>query len=166
MCYKVYIRPFFENCFKISIAFQTPGKPKPLKVSSDSVEIAWTKSDTKVDYYQVRYKSTSGQEKWKLAETDADQNRITINGLMAKKEYKFQVRGVLNDQEGSYGPQSDVINTTESLATALLGFSKLVAKGNPSKYQLLAEELDKSRNPIAKTRKLILGKSVLEFSES
>lgn len=136
---------------------RTPGKPKPLKVSSDSVEIAWTKSDTKVDYYQVRYKSTSGQEKWKLAETDADQNRITINGLMAKKEYKFQVRGVLNDQEGSYGPQSDVINTTESLATALLGFSKLVAKGNPSKYQLLAEELDKSRNPIAKTRKLILG---------
>lgn len=108
----------------------------------------------------MRYKSTSGQEKWKLAETDADQNRITINGLMANREYKFQVRGVLNDHEGSYGPQSDVIKTTESLATVLLEFSKLVADGNPSKYQLLAEELEKSRNPTAKTRKLILGKSI------
>lgn len=108
----------------------------------------------------MRFKSTSGQEKWKFAETDADQNRITINGLMANREYKFQVRGVLNDQEGSYGPQSDVIKTTESLATVLLDFSKRLDNRNPSKYQLLAEELKNSRNPMAKTRKLILGKSV------
>lgn len=109
----------------------------------------------------MRYKSTSGQGKWKLAETDADQNRITINGMMADTEYKFQVRGVLNDQEGKYGPQSDVIKTTESLATYLLNFSHRVTDGNPPKYQLLTTELVKSRNPTAKTRKLILGKLFL-----
>lgn len=121
------------------------------------VVLFWTKTEDQVDYYQVRYKSKSGLEKWKFAETDADQNQITITGLMADTVYVFQVRGVFQDQEGSYGPANDAVKTAESLATYLLKFSINVAIGNPPKYQLLAQELKPSRNRSAKTRKLILG---------
>lgn len=118
----------------------------------------WTKPEEKVDYYQIRYKSKGGQEKWKFAETDADQNQITIAGLMADTVYVFQVRGVFQDQEGGYGPTNDTVKTAESLATFLLKFSLLVDNGNPPKYQLVTEELKQARNRNAKTRKLILGK--------
>lgn len=74
----------------------------------------WTKSEEKVDYYQIRFKSKGGQEKWKFAETDADQNQITIAGLMADTIYVFQVRGVFQDQEGGYGPANDTVKTAVS----------------------------------------------------
>lgn len=122
------------------------------------VVLFWTKSKDQVDYYQIRYKSKGGQEKWKFSETDADQNQKTISGLMADTVYVFQVRGVFQDQEGSYGPANDDVKTAESLATYLLRFSINVASGNPPKYQLMAQELKPSRNRSAKTRKLILGK--------
>lgn len=118
----------------------------------------WTKSDEKVDYYQIRYKSKGGQEKWKFAETDVDQNQITIAGLMANTVYVFQVRGVFQDQEGKFGPVNDTVKTAESLATFLLKFSVLVDNSNPPKYQLITQELKQSRNRFGKTRKLILGK--------
>lgn len=108
----------------------------------------------------MRYKRTSIQEKWKIAETNFDQNGITISRLMANTCYVFQVRGVLHDQEGRYGPLSDAVKTTESPATHLLERSLVVAYGHPSKYRLCVEELNESRNPVAKTRKFILGKSV------
>lgn len=57
----------------------------------------WKKSKEKVHYYQIRFKSKGGQEKWKFAVTDADQNQFTINGLMADTTYIFHVRGVFND---------------------------------------------------------------------
>lgn len=117
----------------------------------------WTKSEGKVDYYQIRYKSKGGQEKWKFAETDADQNQITIAGLMANTVYVFQVRGVCQDQEGGYGPANEYVKTTESLATLLVNFSAPVDSGYPQKYKLLTEEHKQSRNFFAKTRKLILG---------
>lgn len=128
-----------------------------LKILSDVVELFWTKSEGKVDYYQIRYKSKGGREKWKFAETDADHNKITIAGLMADTVYVFQVRGVFQDQKGEYGPANDYVKTAESLATLLLKFSTLVNNGNPPKYAVLTEEHKQSRNPIAKTRKLILG---------
>lgn len=82
---------------------------------------------------------------------------------MANTKYVFQVRGVYQDQEGKYGLVSDDVSTTESLATYLLEFSKEVCKGNPSKYQLLVEELKHSRNTEAKTKQVILGRFVFEF---
>ncbi|XP_056014684.1 uncharacterized protein LOC125674781 isoform X2 [Ostrea edulis] len=136
---------------------KTPGKPKALQIRSDSVRIFWTKSEEMVDYYQIRYKSKGGEEKWKFAETDNNHNQITISGLMADKMYVFQVRGVFEDQEGSYGPANDAVKTTESLATYLLKFSIRIDDKNPPKYQLLAQEHKSCRNPTAKTRKLILG---------
>lgn len=111
-----------------------------------------------MDYYQIRYKTRNGQEKWKSAETGDDQNKITITGLMANTKYIFQVRRVFQDQEGKYGPASDDVCTTESLATYLLEFAEHVANVNPKKYHLLVEELKDSRNPDAKTKQVILGK--------
>lgn len=79
---------------------------------------------------------------------------------MANTVYVFQVRGVYQDHEGSYGPANDDVTTAESLATYLLRSSINVASGNPPKYQLMAQELRSSRNTSAKKkRKLILGKT-------
>lgn len=118
-----------------------------------------------MDYYQIRYKTRNGQEKWKSAETGDDQNKITITGLMANTKYIFQVRRVFQDQEGKYGPASDDVCTTESLATYLLEFAEHVANVNPKKYQLLVEELKDSRNPDAKTKQVILGEFKKTVSE-
>lgn len=128
-----------------------------MKIVSDTVDLFWSKSEGKVDYYQIRYKSLTGEEKWKSVATDADQSEISISGLMANTKYAFQVRGVYQDQEGRYGPANESIQTPESLATHLLDFSKCVDKGDPSKHQLLATELKESRNELAKTKKVILG---------
>lgn len=127
------------------------------KIESDTVNLIWGKSISKVDHYQIRYKRQKGDKKWKFAETDADQSSITITGLMADTKYVFQVRGVYHDQEGDYGQPNDRIQTPKSLATQLLAYSVCVDKGDPSKHQLYATELKDSRNEIAKTRKLVLG---------
>lgn len=129
-----------------------------MRILSDMVVLFWTKSEDQVDYYQIRYKSKGGQEKWKFAITDEDENQTTIFGLMSNTVYVFQVRGVFQDQEGNYGPASDDVETAESLTTYLLRSSINVASGNPPKYQLMAQELKPSRNSSVKTRKLILGK--------
>lgn len=76
---------------------------------------------------------------------------------MANTTYVFQVRAVFEDKEGRYGPQSDDVIISESLATKLLKFSVLVQQGNPPLYRLLAQESPLSRNPTAKSRKLLLG---------
>lgn len=88
-----------------------------MRILSDMVVLFWTKSEDQVDYYQIRFKSKGGQEKWTIAETDADQNQTTISRLMANTVYVFQVRGVYQDQEGSYGPANDDVKTAESLTT-------------------------------------------------
>lgn len=120
--------------------------------------MCWSQSGVNVDYYQIRYKSRNGQEKWKIVETEDDQNQITITGLMANTKYVFQVRGVFQDQEGRYGCENDEIQTTESLATHLKKSSIQVADGNPPTYQLSTEEIKYSRNDLAKTKQVVLGK--------
>lgn len=134
-----------------------------MEIKPDSVVLFWKKSEEKVDYYQIRFKSKGGQEKWKFAVTDVDQNQLTINGLMADTTYIFQVRGVFDDQEGRYGPANDAVKTNESLATYLLNFSVRLTDMNPPKYQLFAKELKQSRNYVAKTRTVILGKCIISI---
>lgn len=108
--------------------------------------------------FQIRFKSKGGQEKWKFAVTDVDQNQLTINGLMADTTYMyiFQVRGLFNDQEGRYVPANDAVKTNESLATYLLKFSVRITDMNPPKYKLFTQDLKQSRNYVAKTRNLFL----------
>lgn len=97
--------------------------------------------------------------KWKITETDSDENNIIITGLMANKNYIFQVRGIFGDQEGPYGPVTEDIETTTSLATTLLGFSVLQNSTNcPPVYLLPVQENENARNTSARTRQLTLGK--------
>lgn len=147
---------------KFILYSKIPGKPTVSTIGSDTVLLSWAKSEHEIDYYQIRYKSKNGMDKWKIAETDSTQNEITVRGLMANTTYVFQVRAVFGDQEGRYGPQSDDVITSQSLATKLLKFSILVKEGNPPIYRLLTEELPLSRNPTAKTRKLLLGMLILK----
>lgn len=128
-----------------------------MEINSNSLKLIWEKSVENVTYYQVRYKCSNKEEKWKFTETDSSQNFLVITGLMATTEYIFQVRGVFGDFEGPYSPVSENIATKESLATQLLGISTLLKKGDPSIYLLPAEENIKARNEIAKTKQLIFG---------
>lgn len=127
-----------------------------MKIQSDSVDLTWSKTEEKVKHYQVYYKSKDGQEN--IVKTDTDQNQITITGLKANTKYIFKVKGVFHDQEGQYGPANEEIQTKISLALCLLKSAKLVAGGNPAKYELVAPELQDSRNNEAKTKQHVLGK--------
>lgn len=76
---------------------------------------------------------------------------------MANTEYIFQIRGVFEDQEGSYGPANYDIQTPHSLATQLREFSECVRRGDPSIFKLYVEEIKEVRNQSAKIKKLCLG---------
>ncbi|XP_078320634.1 uncharacterized protein LOC144617592 isoform X2 [Crassostrea virginica] len=160
MCRDTDTRPSATELLEDDV-FRTneiPGKPMPINMQSDLVEISWGKSAGRVDYYLIRYKRTDGSEKWKFVQTDSDNNRVIITGLMADTRYTFQVKGIFKDQEGSYGPANDDIKTIESPAIGLLNTSTKVTNGNPPKYRPFMQEQVESRNPIAKTRKIIVGK--------
>lgn len=133
-----------------------------MMINSDSVVLHWTESRYDIDYYQIRYKSKPGKDKWKFVATDSKRNEVTICGLMANTTYVFQVRAVFEDEEGRYGPQSDDVITSKSLATTLFKSSSLAKEGNPLIYRLDAKELPKSRNFTAKTKKLEIGKLFFE----
>lgn len=134
-----------------------PGKPTPLIIQSDLVKMYWKECEGNVDCYRIRYRRKRGQDNWKFVKTDCDQNQITITGLNSDTIYVFQVQGILENNEGSYGPANEDIKTAESLATKLLKYSIRISNGNPSKYHLITQELETSRNFSAKTRKLLLG---------
>lgn len=131
--------------------------PTVAKIESNAVDLCWSKCKRKVDYYQIRYKRKHEGDKWKYAITDGEQSEIIITGLMANTKYVFQIRGVYEDQEGSYGPANHNIQTPHSLATQLLELSECVRRGDPSVFKLYAEEIKEARNESAKIKKLCLG---------
>ncbi|XP_048768023.1 uncharacterized protein LOC125674784 isoform X2 [Ostrea edulis] len=133
-----------------------PGKPMAATIKSDSVKLHWGRCDD-VDCYQIRYKSKSGKENWKIIQTDINKNELNIEGLMANTTYIFQVRGVKGDIEGSYSPANEGIKTQESLASYLLGFSEQLTSGNPSKFELPLNENPRARNEQYKIRQICLG---------
>lgn len=143
--------------FKLfNILFQTPGKPFAQVISSNSVKLNWKKSIDNVEFYQIRYKCLN-DESWKIVRTDSSQNRQTIHGLMGNTNYTFQVRGLVGDFEGPYGPASDNILTKESNKARLLRHSQFLCEASPSKYQLPLEENRSARNENARIREMILG---------
>lgn len=139
--------------------FQVPGKPHPTETKSNSIKICWDKPRTKIDHFQVRYKPTKGKSKWKLIDTNEDQNNTTITNLMFNTEYTFQVRGVFGDLEGPYGPVSDGIITLKSPTTDILKLCKCTTQEKSPKYlyHLPLKENRKARNETARTKKMILG---------
>lgn len=91
-------------------------------------------------------------------ETHSNHNYITISGLLADKQYKFQVRGIFGDNEGPYGPASEIVRTKKSLAANLLLRSEKQSTDSiPVQYIPPTEENLKARNPTAKTRQVIIG---------
>lgn len=124
---------------------------------SDSIALNWSKCDGDVSYYEIRYRRKDDQEQWQIAKTNGNESQISITELMADTTYEFQVRGVFEDQKGEYSPANDDVQTIKSLATYLVDLSTKVTSGNPEKRQLFAQELEKSRNVMAKTKKIILG---------
>lgn len=130
-----------------------------LKFTTKSIEFKWRKCEETVDFYEIRYKTDEQIDKreWNYAKTDADENQMTITGLVPDTKYIFQVRGVLQDQQpGEYGPENDEMQT-ESVEAYLNTFSTQITTGCPSKYQLRTQEIKEARNVAAKTRKLIFG---------
>lgn len=126
--------------------------------------MTWGTSKKDVDYYQIRYKCLDGDAKWILFYSDSNQNFITLSGLLADKQYKFQVRGIFGDNEGPYGPASEIVWTKKSLAAVLVESStKQLIEDNkttdsiPVQYIPPTKENCKARNPTAKTRQLIIG---------
>lgn len=124
---------------------------------SKSIDLNWSKCDGDVSYYEIRYRRKDDQEQWQIAKTNENESQISITELMADTTYEFQVRGVFEDQKGEYSPANDDVQTIKSLATYLVDLSTIVTSGNPEKRQLFAQELEKSRNVMAKTKKIILG---------
>lgn len=120
--------------------------------------MTWETSKKDVDNYQIRCKRLDGEAKWIFFETHSNQNYITISGLLADKQYKFQVRGIFGDDEGPYGPASEIVCTQKSLAANLLESStKQSTDFIPEQYIPPTKENCKARNPTAKTRQLIIG---------
>lgn len=124
---------------------------------TDAVDLNWSKCDGDVDFYEIRYRKKSEENNWKTAKTDGNQNQITITGLISETTYVFQVRGVFKDKKGEYSFENHDVQTLKSLATHLVNHSREVTPGNPALRQLLAKELENTRNEMAKTKKVILG---------
>lgn len=91
-----------------------------------------------------------------MADTNSNENIITISRLLADKQYKFQVRGIFADFEGPYSDASDICETKESLAAHLLKLSK-ACYPNASKYIPPIEENLKARNSAIKTKQMTIG---------
>lgn len=140
---------------------QSPGKPQPTNIKSDTVSLCWKKCRESVNHYQIRYKTKTENAKWKFIVTDSDENHITITGLMANTKYIFQVCGIFEDQEGPFGPVNESVETMKSLATALLDLSIQKKTGNPSIYLLPVQENKKARNISARTRQLVFGRLMM-----
>ena len=139
---------------------QIPGKPHAFNIKSDSISLMWERAPEKHESFQICYKPENEDSRWKFYENYVEENNVVINGLMADTGYRFQVRGLYKDQEESYGPISDVIKTRKSLATKILeSCGPSIVKTTPSKYILPVQENKMSRNTVARTRQLTLGKS-------
>lgn len=126
-------------------------------IYTDAVDLNWSKCDGDVDFYEIRYRKKTEEKNWKTTKTDGHRNQITLTGLISETTYVFQVRGVFKDNKGEYGSENHDVQTLKSLAKYLVDYSREVTPGNPALRQLLAKELENTRNEKAKTKKVILG---------
>lgn len=86
----------------------------------------------------------------------------TVSGLLAYKQYIFQVRGIFGDLEGPYSETSDIIETKETLAAHLVKLSKS-CHSNSSKYIPPIVENLKARNAVIKTKQMTIGILLFHF---
>lgn len=142
---------------------KSTGKPQPINIYSDSVELFWEKPDENVDHFQLWFKAKNKNSRWKFIETESDENHLTVSGLMANTKYAFKVYSVFMDEGGQYGPENEDIETKMSLAKTLVGCSTLQKETSPALYLLPFEEDMNARNVKARTRHLVFGTPNRDF---
>lgn len=113
------------------------------------------------DFYQIMSMKLP-KDRWNdCGRTSA--NMFEIHKLLPDAKYKFRVR-VSNDQtglNGHFSPESDVIETPESLAETLRKKAKLVDKKDKNIYRLNIKENTKAKNKYLKLKKFTLGKYLI-----
>ena len=117
------------------------------------------------DAYQIMYKEgQSGM--WVYCKSNIVTTTYKIEGLHAETSYVFRVRVVnaFSGVEGKFSIESNPITTDKSQALGMKQLSTLIYEKPIAVYELPVTELKDARNPAAKTRKLILGKSNLFHS--
>lgn len=118
--------------------------------------LAWSCNHRDVEYFEIRYRSPSGLEKYKTHRTNDNENITTVTGLKGSTAYVFQVRCVWEEKEGNYSEQSMEVCTGDSLASRLLVDAVQLNEEKPSKYQLYPRIL--TRNEEKKIKQVRLGK--------
>lgn len=146
-----------------TIIFQRPGQPHSEEIKSCSVKLTWKKSAENPEYYQIRYKSLDKGAKWNFTDTNSNENMTTVSGLLAYKQYKFQVRGIFGDLEGPYSDTSAIIETRGALTAHLVKLSKSCHSNSSKCIPPIVENL-KARNPVIKTKQMTIGILLFYFN--
>lgn len=115
----------------------------------------------------MRYKkvSTDRTTKWEYHKDCLSENSFKLEGLEPNSKFVFQVRMILQDEEGPYSEISDALETLSASRYLLSGSD--IWTGNPGQQNEIDKKTlpfveDKSfRNRSVKTRKLVIGKKSL-----
>lgn len=96
---------------------------------------------------------------FELVKKDVGAPYVKISGLLENTDYRFQIR-LEHDKKIEAGPLSDVIKTKKYTAATLTKDAKKIKEDI---YQLNVREDTSARNKEARTRKLYLGTSSVDF---
>ena len=100
-----------------------PGKPRALKITHQSIELEWSKSEQgahNVYCYSILYRSANDPaDCWTEDEAATTENRVTVSQLRESTTYYFKVRPQCAEMEmwrDGDGPQSDI---SDPISTAM-----------------------------------------------
>ena len=92
-----------------------PGKPIPIKVTNDSIQLAWDSPKhgaESVKSYTISYsKKDDPTEQWAVKTTDGSENTIMFTPLAPKTKYRFKVHAQCNVGRTLESELSDPIET-------------------------------------------------------
>ncbi|XP_076084709.1 uncharacterized protein LOC143055449 isoform X3 [Mytilus galloprovincialis] len=146
----------------------TPGKPYQPYVrekvnKSHEVNLKWeyNRELGEEEFYQLFIKQHP-EGRWRIFQRpkQSSQPFMNVDGLKPETSYVFKVRVANNrtDEEGCFGPASDMITTGESLAFKIIKNCTLISKGIPAVYGLPIQELQQEKNEGSQIRKFTFGK--------
>ena len=104
---------------KAIVCCSKPGKPRAINITSESIEIEWTKPEQgakTVNSYKIFYHSASDPDnQWRELIASGAEERVTLSGLTGKSIYYFKVQSVCKDNSHSESDISEPITTLESI---------------------------------------------------
>ena len=107
-----------------------PGKPRPIKVTHDSIELEWTKPEQgahNVTSYSVFYSSTSDPAKEYKVITSEE--RVLITQLQENATYCFKIQPQSMAGDGLQSDVSDLISTPTFTTASIVSFTLQVVQG-------------------------------------